>query len=138
MYETDDPRSRLATAGGGAGPASAFGASTYARFYEEAPREQDSARSTWYVRGQNFVVAYSEVRGGTVLERAEQPDEYVLLLPEAGVSAQIDTDKESVAVDGFSITMVPPGRSRIAISGSGTVVRLFSTKSEDLCRLVSN
>ena len=50
MYETDDPRSRLASAGGGAGPASAFGDSTYARFYEEAPREQDSTQRTWYVR----------------------------------------------------------------------------------------
>src|SRR6187549_1001244 len=124
MYEADDPRSRLATAGGGAGPASAFGASTYARFYEEAPREQDSTQRTWYVRGQNFVVAYSEARDGATFERAAQPDEYVLLLPEGGVSARIDAGDESVSVEGYSVTMVPPGHSRIAIAGSGPVIRL--------------
>src|SRR6186713_2259464 len=127
MYESDDPRSRLASAGGGAGPASAFGASTYARFYEEAPREQDSTQRTWFVRGQNFIVAYTEVRDGAVLERAAQPDEYVLLMPEAGVSAEIDAGGESAAVAGYSVTMIPPGRSRIAIAGTGTVIRLFST-----------
>src|SRR6187551_1868822 len=106
MYEADDPRSRLATAGGGAGSVSAFGDSTYARFYEEAPREQDSTQRTWYVRGQNFVVAYSDARDGAVFERAGQPDEYVLLLPEAGVSARVDAGSESVEVAGYSVTMV--------------------------------
>src|SRR5688572_2924034 len=122
MYEADDPRSRLATAGSGAGPASAFGASTYARFYEEAPREQDSTQRTWYVRGQNFVVAWTEARDGAVLERAAQPDEYVLLLPEAGVSALVAAGDDSTWVEGYSVTMVPPGRSRIALSGEGPVI----------------
>src|SRR6478735_11128742 len=138
MYESDDPRSRLATAGGGAGPASAFGVSTYARFYEEAPREQDSTQRTWYVRGQNFVVAYSDARHGAMFERKDQPDEYVLLLPQAGLTAQIETADERVDVAGYSVTMIPPGRSRIAISGSGPAIRLFSTQSEDLCGMVSN
>ena len=138
MYEADDPRSRLATAGGGAGPASAFGASTYARFYEEAPREQDSTQRTWYVRGQNFVVAYSDARHGAMLEREAQPDEYVLLLPHAGLTAQIETPGERVDVAGYSVTMIPPGRSRITISGSGPAIRLFSTQSDDLCRMASN
>jgi hypothetical protein len=137
MYEADDPRARLATAGGG-GPASAFGASTYARFHEEAPREQDSTQRTWYVRGQNFVVAYSDVWGDSIFERSVQPDEYVLLLPREGVSAQIETDRELAAVAGYSVTMIPPGRSTVTISGAGPVIRLFSTQSEDLCRLVSN
>src|SRR6187402_2853889 len=108
MYEADDPRSRLATAGGGDGPASAFGASTYARFYEEAPREQDGAQRTWYVRGQNFIVAYTEARDGASFDRPAQPDEYVLLLPEPGISARIETDDENVEVQGYSVTMVPP------------------------------
>jgi len=138
MYEADDPRARLATAGGGAGPASAFGASTYARFYEESPREQDSTQRTWYVRGQNFIVAYSDARHGATFERKAQPDEYVLLLPQAGLTAQIETPDERIDVTGYSVTMIPPGRSRITISGSGPAIRLFSTQSDDLCRLVSN
>src|SRR6187551_2794647 len=122
MYEADDPRARLATAGGGAGPASAFGASTYARFYEQAPRERDSTQRTWYVRGQNFVVAYSEARHGAMFERSDQPDEYVLLLPQSGLTAQIETPDERVDVAGYSVSMIPPGRSRVTISGSGPVV----------------
>ena len=92
MYEADDPRSRLASAGSGAKAASAFGTATYARFYEEAPREQDGTQRTWYVRGQNFVVAYTEARDGAVLERSAQPDEYVLLLPETGAGVLLRSD----------------------------------------------
>jgi hypothetical protein len=140
MYEVDDPRSRLATAGaaGGAKTGSAFGDSTYARFYDEAPREQDSTQRTWYVRGQNFIVAYSIVRECTTFERNAQIDEYVLLLPETGVFARIETDDERVDVAGYSVTMVPAGSSKLTICGSGPAIRLFSTQSEDLCRLVSN
>ena len=60
MYESDDPRSRLATAGGGSGPATAFGSSTYARFHESEPQETGPGHRTWYTRGQNFVVCYSD------------------------------------------------------------------------------
>lgn len=137
MYETDDPRSRLSTAAAN-NAAAAFGASTYARFYDEPPQEDAGTVRTWYARGQNFIVAYSEVRAGAAFERKGQPDEYVLLLPDAGTSAVVEANGERQEIDGYSITMVPPGDSRIDVGGSGQVVRLFTTQSEDLCRLVSN
>jgi hypothetical protein len=137
MYESDDPRSRLSTAAGGNAGA-AFGAATYARFYDERPQEDGGSVRTWYARGQNFIVAYSDVRDGALFERKGQPDEYVLLLSDAGTNAVMEAGAERQEVDGYSITMVPPGDSKITIRGSGQVVRLFTTQSEDLCRLVSN
>lgn len=137
MYESDDPRSRLSTAAGGKAGA-AFGASTYARFYDERPQEEGGSVRTWYARGQNFIVAFSDVQDGALFERKGQPDEYVLLLPDAGTNAVIEAGAERQEVDGYSITMVPPGDSKITIRGTGQVVRLFTTQSKDLCRLVSN
>ncbi|HWK42207.1 MAG TPA: hypothetical protein VNR60_09765 [Croceibacterium sp.] len=138
MYETDDPRSRLSTAGGGAKPASVFGTSTYARFYDSAPQETGPGHRTWYTRGQNFVVCYSEAEAGAVFERQGQVDEYVLLLPEAGSSARVEADGETVDVAGFTVTMVPPGDSRITVTGAGPVVRLISTQSADIAAKVAN
>ena len=96
MYEADDPRSRLAPAGAGDGPVSAFGASSYGRFSESAPQERDAKRRTWYTRGQNFVVCYSEVEAGAAFERKGQADEYVLLLHDHGMSATVEANGETV------------------------------------------
>ena len=48
-------------------------------------------RSTWYARGENFVVSYSEATPGTVLSREEQVDEYFVLVPERGIEVTIAT-----------------------------------------------
>lgn len=139
MYETDDPRSRLSPAGsGGTKPASAFGASTYARFYDGTPQESGAYHRTWYARGQNLVVCYSEAEAGAVFERVGQVDEYVLLLPEAGSAARIEANGEVQHVAGFTITMIPPGDSRLTITGAGPVVRLLSTQSADMAEKAQN
>src|SRR5690606_10260260 len=73
MYGADDPRSRLSTASkSDSSNASAFGVSTYARFYETEPQLANEHERTWYARGQNFLVAYSEVRAGARLVRENQ------------------------------------------------------------------
>ncbi|MGC1271734.1 MAG: hypothetical protein WA842_14185 [Croceibacterium sp.] len=139
MYESDDPRSLLSTAGGArAKPASAFGASTYARFHEAPPQEQGAGHSTWYTRGQNFVVCWSDVEAGAVFERVGQVDEYVLLLPDADMAVEVEANGESQAVDGFTITMIPPGDSRITVKQAGRLVRLISTRSADIAAKASN
>ena len=81
MYETDDPRSRLSTASGAAAPTStAFGSSSYARFYASDPQETAPGVKTWLMRGQNFITAYSQAEAGAVFDRVGQEDEYVLML----------------------------------------------------------
>ncbi|MGI3170879.1 hypothetical protein ACRARG_17140 [Pseudooceanicola sp. C21-150M6] len=111
-----------------------------ARHYEDAPQviEADGSR-TWITRGVSLCVAVTEAVQGTVLTRdaVDQPDEYILLLPE-GVTAQIATPDETVDVEADSLTIVPPGASRIVISGAGTVSRVFSDKPVDLLDLAIN
>lgn len=105
-----------------------------ARHYDEPPqlRESDGA-ATWLTRGVSLCVAVTDAKDGTELARSAdaQPDEYALLLPE-GVSAEISTPDETVAIPADSLTFVPPGASRIRISGAGTVTRVFSAKVADL------
>ena len=138
MYEADDPRSRLSTAGGGSAPASAFGESTYAKFYDTQPDESGPGWKTWYARGQNFVVCYSEVEPGAVLERKGQEDEYVLLLYDPQTSATVEAGGERVEVPGYSITMIPPGDSRITVTGGGTLVRMISSQNADIMAKAPN
>lgn len=140
MYEADDPRSGLSTAKGDAAQAgaAAFGTSTYARYYEDPPQEESDRARTWYTRGQNFVVCYSEVEDGAVFERTGQVDEYVLLLPEGEVSATVQANGETQEVSSYSITMVPPGDSRIVLHGSGAAVRLISSQADDVVAKVHN
>jgi hypothetical protein len=138
MYEADDPRSRLSTAGSGAGPISAFGASSYGRFYDREPRERGEGQRNWYTRGQNFVVCYSEVEPGAVFERKGQLDEYVLLLHDPEMAATVEANGETVEVPGYSITMIPPGDSRITCKAGGRIVRLITTQSPDIAAKVDN
>lgn len=139
MYESDDPRSRLSTASGRQGAASsAFGSSTYARFHESEPQEQAPGQRTWLTRGQNFVVCYSEVEAGAVLERTGQVDEYVLLLPDRDTGAEVQAGGDVQQIDGFTITLVPPGDSRITVTRGGRLVRLFTTQSADLAEKAAN
>lgn len=137
MYEADDPRAALATAGGGQAQA-AFGASSYGRYYEAPAREESPLAKSWYTRGQNFVVCYSQVQPGAVFERRGQVDEYVLLLHDPALSATVEANGEVVEVPGYSITMIPPGDSRITVHGSGHIVRLITTRSADVTALAEN
>lgn len=138
MYEADDPRSRLSTVGEATGPVSAFGSSSYGRFYEDEPQERREGRHTWYTRGQNFVVCYSEVEPGAVFERKDQVDEYVLLLHDENLAATVEANGETLDVQGYSITMIPPGESRVTCTTGGRVVRLITTRNADIVARAEN
>ena len=138
MYEADDPRAALGTAGAGAMPSAAFGSSSHSRFYADPPQEDLPDQRNWYTRGQNFVVCYSEVEPGAVFERLGQTDEYVLLLHEADLSATVTANGETAEVSGYSITMIPPGDSTVTMHTGGVIVRLISTASADIAAKVGN
>ncbi len=137
MYETDDPRSRLSTAVTAA-KAAAFGEATYARFYDSEPQETGPHHRIWYTRGQNFVVCYADAEAGAVFERYDQVDEYVLLLPDAGSTVRVETASEVRDIGGFTVTMMPPGDSRIEVTQAGPVIRLISTQSADIAAKAAN
>jgi hypothetical protein len=100
-FDVRDPRAKLiGMKSESAVAADSFGTAEYAKYYETEPQVRDDAGATWIARGQNFVVAYSELASGAVLERKDQPDEYVVLLPDPNTSVSIETDAESVDIPG--------------------------------------
>lgn len=139
MYHATDPRAELATTPAGSKPAAThFAAAEYAKFYEQPPAETKDGTRTWYARGQNFIIAYSDAEAGAMLSRTNQPDEYVVLLPDPGAGAEIVWCNERVTVGGHSLTFVPAGASTVTLKGAAKVVRMMTTRSEDLAKLCSN
>ena len=140
MYESHDPRSKLKPQAAGGTPAvpSGFAAAEYVKFGELPPAESSAQARTWYGRGQNFVVAYSEVGPGARFERRGQVDEYMLLLPEPGEGALIEAGGESEAVPGYSLAIVPPGDSVVTLRQGGTLVRVFSSSNADIAARAAN
>jgi hypothetical protein len=134
MYLTSDPRSVLAAPSPAAkAPAPTdFAGAEYAKFYELAPQEDDGNGRTWYARGQNFVIAYSETKPGARFVREAQPDEYVVLLPDAATPAHITAGSDTRTVAGYSVAFVPPGGSTVALPNGGRVIRMFTTRSADM------
>jgi hypothetical protein len=140
MYVADDPRSKLQPGAGSAGALSdpRFAPAEYVRFGSSQPQRSTENEQTWYARGQNFVVAYTQARQGARLERPDQPDEYVLLVPERDVRLTVEAGNEVVEVPGHALIVVPPGHSTITSHNAATLVRIFSAASPDLNALSSN
>lgn len=140
MYDRDDPRARL----GGGKPSNTqsssggFAPAQFGLFYETEPQIVEDGARTWLTRGQNFLVAYSELEEGATLERRGQADEYMALLPDREAGAVIEADGERIEAEGYSLVIAPPGDSRMTMRKAGRLVRVFSTQSEDLCALCSN
>ncbi|MCK8786295.1 hypothetical protein M0638_18110 [Roseomonas sp. NAR14] len=137
MYDASDPRAALAAARSAPAP-SAFAGAEIGRFHAEPPQEDGPEGRTWYLRGQNFLVAHTEARPGAVLRRQAQPDEYVLLLMRPDTPARITAGGQVETVPGHSLVIVPPGDSGIALPEGGAVTRLFSTRSADLAARCAN
>jgi len=131
-YDQNDPRARLATAGGAKGASSGYGSSEYANFYESPPQIDTEHEQTWLTRGQNFVVAYSLYRQGGMLRREHQADEYFVLLPDADTSVTIRAGDEEIRSSGRAVIIVPPGASELQAESPGRVVGIFSTLDDEL------
>jgi len=141
MYNSSDPRASLAPQPSGTAQSAAatrFAAAEYARFYADPPQVSDSFSRQWYARGQNFVLVYIEAESGATFSRADQPDEYVVLLPDASTAVAVECQGQQHALPGYTIAFVPPGSSRIVVEKPGRVVLMFTTRSADLCALCGN
>ncbi|MFO7324877.1 MAG: hypothetical protein DIU62_004085 [Pseudomonadota bacterium] len=140
MYESYDPRSRLSpqAAAKPAAAATGFAAAEYVKFGALPPAETTRGSRTWYGRGQNFVVAYSEVEPGARFERRGQKDEYMLFLPEQGEGARIEAGGEAVDIPGYTLAIVPPGDSVVTLRQAGVLVRVFSAVNADLAEKAAN
>ena len=109
---------------------------TQARHYASAAQQVAPGASTWLTRGANFVVAVTQASAGTELARDNNPDEYMVYLVDT--AAVIEAGKERIEASADSLTIVPPGASRVTLSGAGQLVRVFSTKASDLASAAGN
>src|SRR5262245_59585961 len=104
MYAAGDPRAALAAPSERKVSApTEFSAADYAKCYETAARDDDSNGRSWYMRGQNFVLVYSETKPGAVFARSKQVDEYAIMIPDKDVSVEITAAGETVKVGGYSL-----------------------------------
>jgi len=138
MYEFHDPRSQLAPQSGARPAIAGFAAAGYVRFHELPPAEAGERARTWYGRGQNMVVAYSECEPDASFACSGQADEYMLLLPQPGAGALLEAGAERVQVPGFSLAIMPPGESRVTLRQRGELIRVFSARNADVARLAAN
>jgi len=138
MYKDKDPRADLFAASSKPPAAGLIADEQLALFYGTEPQARGEGWKSWYHRGNNFVLAYSEAEPGAVFARDAQPDEYVVYLPDAARGAVIQTGAERVEVPGHSIAFLPPGDSRVTLPDGGVLVRLFTTSSADLAKAASN
>lgn len=138
MYKDKDPRADLFAASTKPPATGLIAKEQLALFYGTEPQAEGRGWKSWYHRGNNFVLAYSEAEPDAVFAREAQPDEYVVYLPDAAQGAVIETGNERVEVPGYSIAFVPPGDSRVTLPRGGVLVRLFTTRSADLAEAASN
>jgi quercetin dioxygenase-like cupin family protein len=109
---------------------------TQARHYASPAQQVGEDASTWLTRGANFVVAVSQTQAGSVLSRDNHPDEYMVYLVDA--PAVIEAGGQRIEAKADSLSIVPPGASRITLTAAGQVVRVFSTRATDLADAASN
>lgn len=107
-------------------------------FHRMPPQETSADAKTWITRGGNFAVCYSEVDPGAVLARSDNPEEYMVIIPPNGASATIEAGGKTVEAETDSLTIVPPGPSRIVAKSKGVIVRIISRASEDIMSLAWN
>jgi hypothetical protein len=138
MYDKSDPRASLAPVTAKNVEFTAYHPSQYVRFYEGEPQLRDRLARSWFARGQNAITAYSETEPGAQFERRGQVDEWVLLLPDPTMSAELVVGGRNHTLSGGTVTFVPPGDSDLTMHSGGRLVRLFTTRSLDLVALCVN
>lgn len=112
---------------------------TYAKYYEMPHQDVDAANKTktWITRAANFLVTLTEVEPGSVLERKNQADEYMIILP-PGVDATVEAGDVKIDAKGDSLFIAPPGASKITAKSKGLIARIITTKAVDLVEKAHN
>ncbi len=134
-YDASDPRAALAAPVKSAvPPPTEFAGAEYAKFYETKPQEDDQNGKTWYARGQNFVIVYTEAKPGATFARKGQVDEYVVLLHDAETNAEITAGSEKKSVGGYTVNFVPPGDSSLTLPKGGSASCACSRRARPTSR----
>lgn len=138
MSDTD-PRAALRTSGATPSSSSKIAAPQYRDFSKVKEDEVSAAGSTtWYVRGQNFVQAYTRLKAGDALTRDNQQDEYVVLLVSDETDVIVTADSQAERISQRGLVVVPPGSSSVTARVDCDVVRLFDHNTTDMLAKASN
>jgi hypothetical protein len=113
---------------------------TKAVFNEMAPQfvSPDGKERSWITRAGNFAVCVSDVEPGAVLKREDEPEEHMVIIPPGGASATFEVAGKTIEARPDSLTIVPPGASKITATSRGTIARIFSKASKDIIALAHN
>lgn len=141
QYAKDDIRSTLATAAPTrqVDPSTPIRPSQWIEFLAHEPAETAPHGSrTWIARAANLVIAYTEAKAGDVFARADQPDEYSVLMYAGSAPIRVSAPSASETVEEEAFVVVPPGDSQVEVLADGILIRLFSTVADDLCAAALN
>jgi len=138
MYDQSDPRSSLAKSSAAVSADGAMAGAELGLFYKDPPTDDDANGKSWFCRGQNFVIAYTEANAGARFARDGQADEYMVLAPDRDTPIRAEAGAQRVETDGYALLIVPPGRSLITLPDGGRVIRLYTTRSRDLAARCAN
>ncbi|GKV65915.1 MULTISPECIES: hypothetical protein [unclassified Sporosarcina] len=129
MFDYSDPRSKLGVKG------------TKVKFLDPVQNiyfddEQSDflpkGSKSWWSRGANYFMNFVDAKNGEVLYRAEQQDEYILILFDSDTEVIVTGQDQKKVVGGYHIAIIPSGESKIEISKGGKILLLYTSLNEDL------
>ena len=101
------------------------------RFADHGPKHSSRGTDSWVVRGQDFVVVYSDAgRADTLVHTSGY--EYLLAVPDSWTRIELSTDHENIQLHGPATVVIPPGNSVIRILNPGVVIRIFTSAADQL------
>jgi hypothetical protein len=134
-YAKDDIRSTLqaATPTVAVDPTTPIRPSQWIEFHELPPTSVgERGGRTWVARAANLVISYTDAKAGETLARADQPDEYTVLLHPGAAPVRVTAGGAQQTVEEEAFIVVPPGDSSVEALADGPVIRLFSPVASDL------
>ncbi|MEQ5871876.1 hypothetical protein J4E08_18530 [Sagittula sp. NFXS13] len=142
MFDDSDPRKSLSrkpdqsASEAFSGP---FCGPEVGHFSQTEPQERGDGWRAWMMRSTNLVVRLVALDGVAEFARHGQRDEYVVFSTDPDLRFSVETDAGEVADHpGNHLFIIPPGDSRVRISGKGSATFLFTTRSADLVARCSN
>jgi hypothetical protein len=138
-FEATDPRASLViTADPEASSATSFAPAQYLPFIDADAHLSGLGSRTWFVRTENCAVAYTIVAPGDELQRFGDESERIVALPDNGTALGIETNNETVTLDGAAIAIVPPGTTTLRSTTGGVVLQMFTRAATDVCSRALN
>ncbi len=137
MYDDSDPRAGLDSSRRPIGSDDIASAETV-RFTTAIKYETQPVGSrTWFVRAQNFVLSYSELRAGDHLDWDDDRG-YVVIAAVPGTRLTVTTPSNTAHLRDRGIVVVPPGTSRVTSESAVRVARMFESASKKAAARATN